>query len=96
METISYLPILTEWSQHHNSCTLPVIDHLPEVTHSGVQWILGNDVCLLVLVALEGRGIVHGDRYSGYGQSNKKGTFRRKHKVIYIAHAFLRKLNISL
>ena len=34
METISYLPILTEWSQHHNSRTLPVIDHLPEVTHS--------------------------------------------------------------
>ncbi len=34
METISYLPILTEWSQHHNSRTLPVIDHLPEVAHS--------------------------------------------------------------
>ncbi len=34
METISYLPILIEWSQHHNSRTLPVIDHFPEVTHS--------------------------------------------------------------
>ncbi len=34
METIFYLPILTEWSQHYNSRTLPVIDHLPEVTHS--------------------------------------------------------------
>ncbi len=56
MDTISYLPILTEWSQHHNSRTLPVIDHLPEVAHSRVQWILGNDVCLLVLVALEGGG----------------------------------------
>ena len=49
METISYLPIFTEWSQHHNSHTLPVINHLPEVIQlspmdSG-QWCMPSGAC---------------------------------------------------
>ena len=55
-ELVSHLPILSERSQHHHSCTLPIIDDLPEVPDSGRQRVLGNDVCLSVLVALQEEG----------------------------------------
>ena len=49
---VQYLSILIEPREHHNGPTLPVIDHLPEVSACGLQGTLGYDERLLLLVAL--------------------------------------------
>ena len=40
-------------AEHDNRYTIPVCDHLPEVSASTVHRALGNDECLLFLIALQ-------------------------------------------
>ena len=47
-----YLPSLHQGTQHHNHSTLPIIDHLPEISNSGLHGTLGYDEGPLLLVSL--------------------------------------------
>ena len=47
-----YLPTLHQVTQHHNHSTLPVTDHLPEISGSGLHGTLSYDEGSLLLVAL--------------------------------------------
>ena len=48
----THLSIFTEPGEHDNSPTLPLMDHLPEVSACGLHGTLGYDESLLLLVAL--------------------------------------------
>ena len=50
----SHLPSLHQVTQHHQHSTLPVIDHLPEISGSGLHGTLSYDEGSLLLVALGG------------------------------------------
>ena len=51
--SMSNLSILHQIRQHDNHPTLFVVDHLPEVSGSGLHGALGNDEGSLLFVALE-------------------------------------------
>ena len=48
----THLSIFTEPGEHDNSPTLPLMDHLPEVSACGLHGTLGYDESLLLLVTL--------------------------------------------
>ena len=52
MFDFKYLSFFSEPGEHDNSPTLPVMDHLPEVSACGLHGTLGYDESLLLLVAL--------------------------------------------
>ena len=47
--TVAHLTVLGE---HDNGPALSVVNHLPEISGRGVHGTLGDDECLLLLVAL--------------------------------------------
>ena len=51
--TPPHLPCLHQVREHDHHSTLPVVDHLPEVSGSGLHGTLGYDEGSLLLVALE-------------------------------------------
>ena len=51
--TPPHLPCLHQIREHDHHGTLPVVDHLPEVSGSGLHGTLGYDEGSLLLVALE-------------------------------------------
>ena len=51
--TPPHLPCLHQVREHDHHSTLPVVDHLPEVSGSGLHGTLGYDEGSLLLVALD-------------------------------------------
>ena len=51
-----YLPVLLCTAQHHDGFALELPDHPPEVDHCLLQWGLGGDVGVTLLIALGGGG----------------------------------------
>ena len=67
-----------ELGQHDNGATLPVMDHLPEVSTCGLQGTLGYDERLLLLVAL------CAERERGRGRERERER-ERENKLIGIS-----------
>ena len=49
---LAHLPSLYQITEHDNHSTLPLINHLPEISASGLHGTLGYDKSSLLLVAL--------------------------------------------